>query len=110
MIQSGDRAGLGQETLQGRAVLADFAGDDLQRHLAVHGHVLAEEHAAHAAAAQQLDQLVLAQKEGRPPGQQLPRLPARDEAQFGQGPGEIGRIGRPAFRPPIGGPAATARG
>ena len=76
MIEGGDGAGLGQEAFQRGAILADFAGDDLQRHLAIHGHVLTEEHAAHAAAAEQLDELVLAQIEGRPTGQQLPRLPA----------------------------------
>ena len=75
----------------------------LQRHPAVHRHVLTEEHAPHAAAAQQLDQAVLAQVESAAPGQQLAGLPAGDEVLAGQPLGDgFGVVARAGGSPCLG--------
>ena len=96
MIQRGDRPGFGEEAVQRGPVFGDRAGDDLQSHAAIHGHVLGEEDGAHAAFAQELNELVLAQAELCPlaQGQERAGLPAADEIFAGEGLGQGGRIGR----------------
>ncbi len=96
MIERGDRAGLGEEATERDPIFGDRAGDDLEGHAAIHGHVLGEEDGAHAAFAQALDELVLAQAELCPlaQGQERAGLPAADEIFAGQGPGQSGGIGR----------------
>ena len=96
MIERGDGPGLGEEAIQRGPIFGDRAGHDLQGHAAIHRHVLGEEDGAHAAFAQPLNELVLAQAELRPlaQGQERAGLPAADEIFAGQGPGQGGRIGR----------------
>ena len=84
MVEGGDGSGLGEEPFQGVGVLADLPGKDFQRHSAVHLDVFAEEHASHAAAPQQFDQLVLTQKEGTSSRQQLAGLPPGEQFFPGQ--------------------------
>ena len=56
-------------------------GQDLDRHAALHQHVLGQVHAAHAAGAQVVQQLVLAEEEALVAAfQQLVALPAGDQA------------------------------
>ena len=84
MIEGGDGAGFGQETIERAGVLARLARDDLQRHATVDGHVLAEKHVAHAALAQQGDEAIFAEVEGAASGEQLARLPTGDQLLLDQ--------------------------
>ena len=96
MVERGDRAGLGKETVQRGPVFGDGAGNDLQGHAAVHRHVLGEKDGTHASFAQPLDELVLAQAELCPlaQGQDRAGLPAADQVFASQGPGQGRGIGR----------------
>jgi len=93
MIEGGDRPRLGEEPLQGGRVLAQLPGDALQGHGPVHHGVPGQEHAAHAAPAQEIHQLVLAPEEVRAPGEQLPGLPAREHLLADQGPSQGAGVG-----------------
>ena len=79
VVQRGDRPGLDEESLQNGQVAAELLGDDLQSHAAIHRRVLGNVDASPAAAAQEIQQLVLADGKHAGPGQQLFRLPAGQE-------------------------------
>ncbi len=96
VIERGDGPGLGEEALQRGPVLGDRAGNDLQGHAAIHGHVLGKKDGAHAPLAQALDELVLAQAELCPLAhvEEDAGLPAADEIFAAQGLGQGSCIGR----------------
>ena len=73
-------AGFREESFPRCRIAAQFLGDDLQGHAAIHRHVLAEKHAPHSSPAQQIDELILADKERFAAAKQLLRLPTGKQA------------------------------
>ena len=89
MIERGDRPSFQKEAVQVGGIVNLGAGQNLDRHLTPHQGVFAQEHAAHSAGAEVLEQLVLAQEEPLvAPLHKLVVLPAGNQLflhqQFGQ--------------------------
>ena len=81
VVERGGRLGLAVKAGEIRRVCHAILRQHLDRHATLHEHVLGQEHAAHAAGAQMIEQLVLAEEEPLVAAFQQPiGLPAGDQA------------------------------